>query len=651
NAAAPPDQLSLIPLTYNAAYSGSSPLGDLVKIDAQTGIISGIGPNPGTYVVSVCITEWRNRKPINEHRKDFILEVQSCDYLDADLPDQIIECKTLAVKFENQSSSSSILRYEWSFGDSLVNKFPQAGTVVHNYPAAGVYTARLTVFGPKGCVGTDSTRVSVFPGFQAGFTTNGTCIQNPYLFRDTTRSVHGTVNAWKWDFGEDSSLSDTSLLKLPSYSYLSAATKLVQLVVSDSRGCRDTVRKNLVVSNTPTVPLPFKDTLICSIDTLPIHITNTGQFQWQPAYNILGATTASPKVFPQKDTWYSVVMDDKGCKGSDSLLVRVLPFVSVDAGKDTVICAGDPLRLNPTSVGLQFQWTSSAGETIAPEKNPVVRPNQAAWYTVIANLGKCQDKDSLWVNTLPYPQAYAGRDTMVCSATRINLEASLRGTRFAWSPTNAMLNANSLRPVVAPSKTTTYVLSVQDSLGCPKTVRDSVTIVVVPPLLVSAGPDSFVVKNQPVQLNASGAETYLWSPAKGLNDPTLPNPIATPDGTQDSIRYRVVGSTGICSASDEMVLYVFQGGATILIPSAFSPNGDGLNDVLRPIALGLSSLDYFRVYNRWGNLVFETKQIGQGWNGWFKGEKQGPGTYVVEAQGIDMEGKRLYTKGTAVLVR
>ncbi|MFM9673665.1 PKD domain-containing protein, partial [Streptomyces galilaeus] len=87
-------------------------------------------------------------------------------------------------------------------GDSLRNTYPQSGSVQHTYKNPGVYKASLTVTGPRGCVGTDTTQVLVFPGFKPGFTVQGSCLLNPYQFKDTTSSVFGIVNFWKWNFGD-----------------------------------------------------------------------------------------------------------------------------------------------------------------------------------------------------------------------------------------------------------------------------------------------------------------------------------------------------------------------------------------------------------------------------------------------------------------
>ncbi|MBZ4256743.1 gliding motility-associated C-terminal domain-containing protein, partial [Mycobacterium tuberculosis] len=83
-------------------------------------------------------------------------------------------------------------------------------------------------------------------------------------------------------------------------------------------------------------------------------------------------------------------------------------------------------------------------------------------------------------------------------------------------------------------------------------------------------------------------------------------------------------------------------------PSAFTPNGDGRNDYLKPLPVGISALRYFKVLNRWGQIVFSTTEYGRGWDGTFNGVKQPPGTYIYMAEGVDYKGKIVFKKGSAV---
>ena len=239
----------------------------------------------------------------------------------------------------------------------------------------------------------------------------------------------------------------------------------------------------------------------------------------------------------------------------------------------------------------------------------------------------------------------------ICFGTRFQLTGVVTGSVFSWKPTASLINENTLTPIAGPTKTTTYILTATDTVGCPKPKSDTIVVTVIPPIIAYAGKDTVVVPNQPLQLIATGGTGYAWTPTTGLNDPTIANPIAILDNTIDSITYTVRVSDGACVSTDQVVVRVVKTGPDILVPSGFTPNGDGKNDVIRPVLLGISKLNFFSIYNRWGQLVFTTSEVNKGWDGNFGGTAQPSGTYVYQAQGVDYLGNSVFRKGTVVLIR
>lgn len=657
NNTAVPRILSLDPLNYAFPYNGSQPLGDKVTIDPETGIISGVAPSGGQYVVSVCITEWRNGKPIAEHRKDFILKVDDCDLIEADLPPRIIKCDDNTVKFENGSTSSSITAYLWDFGvPGNSNNFSTAATPTFTYVDTGRYIARLTVRGPEGCEGIDSTEVLVYPGFKADFTSTGFCAQLPYQFTDASFARYGNISKWRWNFGVDTTLADTAVIANPQYKYAGGLNASVRLIVESNKGCLDSVRKSITIRDKPLIGLPFKDTVICSIDSLLIPAMGSGNFSWTPNNHILGSNTNRPIVFPKDTTRYIVTMSDNGCTNTDTVTVNVVDYITVQAGPDTTICLTDFIILRTNTIASSFSWTPALTLNDFRIKNPVAQPTATTTYTVTGNLGRCQATDQITVRVAPYPQVnIVTRDTIICYGSRVQLNATFTGTGFRWSPVNSLLNATGINPLAGPSQSTTYLLSVRDSLsGCPKLVSDSIQIRVIPNIIVKAGRDTMVVPDQllALQATASSGNQFSWTPSLGLSNSRIHNPVAQLGDDIDSILYRVrVTDDGGCYGEDDIMVKVFKSQPDILVPSAFTPNSDGKNDLLRPIPIGITELQYFRIYNRWGQLLFSTRQQGIGWDGNFNGMKQGSGAYVYVTQGRDIYGNTVFRKGTTVLIR
>jgi gliding motility-associated-like protein len=648
-------------LTYNSGYSGASPLGSSVTIDAATGMLSGTAPGTtGEYVVAVYVKEWRNGVLIDSMKKELQIYVYNCTLSAASLPASIVNCTDYTVAFQNQSTASNITSYAWDFGvPTITTDVSTAATPSYTYPAAGTYTAKLVVSNSTGCTDSATTTVKVYPGFTPAFTYTGSCYQTPFQFTDATTAQYGTVNSWSWSFGETSSSTNTSTISNPAHTYAAAGNYTVTLAVASSVGCSGTVSKTITANDKPNLTLPFTDTLICTIDTLPLIAQTTGSgitYSWSPNYNISNVNSATPLVWPKDTTVYTVTVTQNTCVATGSITVNTLDFITVQLPTDTTVCKTDSFTLNPVSYALKYEWSPATGLSSTTVKNPKAYADAAITYYVTANLGKCQDQTSMHVKVVPYPQVYASADTIICYNTDAQLSAGMVAAYFSWSPTGTLTNSNSLSPIAHPLATTPYIITVTDTLGCPKPVSDTVIVTVTPKIVVFAGNDTAVVVNQPLQLNAVGNAGvdlgYTWSPATWLSSDTIYNPVATFNSTVDTITYTVKASTAQgCTGYDAITIKVFKTNADIFMPNAFSPNGDGRNDVFRPVLVGISRLTGFSIYNRWGQRVYSTSQNGQGWDGTIHGIKQDTGTYVYMVQGIDYMGNTITKKGAFTLVR
>jgi gliding motility-associated-like protein len=161
--------------------------------------------------------------------------------------------------------------------------------------------------------------------------------------------------------------------------------------------------------------------------------------------------------------------------------------------------------------------------------------------------------------------------------------------------------------------------------------------------------DTSVVEGQPLQLNASGSLHYSWTPTTWLSDPNIPNPIALP---RDNITYTVRVSNDIgCVDSARIRVLLYRLKADLYVPNAFTPNGDAINPLFRPILIGIKSLDLFKVYNRWGQLLYSGTDPNSGWDGTFGGRPQEMATYVWYAEATDYLGNKIKRKGSVVLIR
>jgi gliding motility-associated-like protein len=161
-----------------------------------------------------------------------------------------------------------------------------------------------------------------------------------------------------------------------------------------------------------------------------------------------------------------------------------------------------------------------------------------------------------------------------------------------------------------------------------------------------------VVINQPLQFNGTGGVNYVWSPATGLSSTVIFNPIGIYSASVDSVKYKLVVTDAIgCADSAYVTVKVFKTAPSVFVPTAFTPNNDGLNDTIYPISVGIKKINYFSIFNRYGQLVFKTTQDRHGWDGNINNKAQGSGVYVWMVSAVDYLDRAIFLKGTVTLIR
>ncbi|MCO5241446.1 MAG: gliding motility-associated C-terminal domain-containing protein [Chitinophagaceae bacterium] len=297
--------------------------------------------------------------------------------------------------------------------------------------------------------------------------------------------------------------------------------------------------------------------------------------------------------------------------------------------------------------------------------------SQTTYYRTIVKSGVCPADTSTiakaqFVN-VPFPAATVTPPTAsICYGTSTPVNVTITsGTDYSWNNTGTLTGIGNgvvsslpyaFTATAAPLQSTDYVLTVTNA-GCPNALRDTFRVSVTQPIIVFAGNDTSIVAAQPLQLNAIVndplADQYTWTPPVGLNYTDIADPVAGLSAMAGrTITYTVKASTAEgCFGQDDIKVTVFTTLPDIFVPSAFTPNSDKLNDILRPISVGISQFNYFRIYNRWGQLVFSSNDPRKGWDGTINGQIQSTATYVYVAQGIDYTGKVITKKGSVTLIR
>jgi gliding motility-associated-like protein len=347
------------------------------------------------------------------------------------------------------------------------------------------------------------------------------------------------------------------------------------------------------------------------------------------------------------------IQDPTTLEGTSTATVAIDSNLTVDAGSDLTICDGASATLGAVSNGAGFSWLPTAGLDNPTALSPRASPQTTTKYFLTATLGVCSHTDSVLVNVNPAPVADAGNDTSICSGQSVQLGGS-GGQGYQWTPSTNLDQPASADPnVTRPPSSITYHLVVTGVNSCPSINDAQVTVTVTPPPKVFAGQDTTVLTGESILLHASdvnnsGFNSYSWTPATGLSNPSIPNPVATP---QQTTTYTVLAETADgCEGSAGVTLKVFTR-IGIFVPNAFTPNGDGHNDILRAVPLGIKTFHYFSVFNRTGQRIFFTANPSEGWDGSFNGQLQNTGVYVWIAAGIDLNGHLIQRNGTVTLIR
>ncbi|MCF2488738.1 gliding motility-associated C-terminal domain-containing protein [Dyadobacter sp. CY347] len=263
---------------------------------------------------------------------------------------------------------------------------------------------------------------------------------------------------------------------------------------------------------------------------------------------------------------------------------------------------------------------------------------------VVSELVRVEFSSNLNVKTIA--------DTVICAGESVQLFTTSNAQTFNWETPAGLDNASLKDPIASPSTTTQYVINA--SLGVCN-LRDTVTVEVAPAIEVRTTPDALIDMNVPYQLIASSPQvtnlndaTFVWSPPDGLNNPMSPSPRATLQADQT---YTVAVTSGMGCTGKATVNLRVRRRENLNVPTAFTPDGDGKNEILMPVINNITSLNYFKIYNRWGELVFYTKDLHKGWDGTFGGKQAIPGTYVWMIEGISDEGKVMRKNGSVMLIK
>jgi gliding motility-associated-like protein len=389
-----------------------------------------------------------------------------------------------------------------------------------------------------------------------------------------------------------------------------------------------------------------------------------------------GWTEVTFDLTPYRGQQVSVTFEADNCVPGGHFAYAYFALRDICAGLqirgDTLVCANSVAQYSiPSLDSASFNWSAPLGWSIDSGGNggtiSVTVGPQSGWIVASEKNSCAILTDSLFVQLYKGALPQAGidpRDTTICYGGSAPLHAVVTtGTDYTWVSTGQFPRGKVV-PILsvpfaidvqaAPEQTTDYILKIRND-GCPIIVSDTFTVTVVPPIRVNPGDDTLVVTDQPLQFRATSSDPYKddyqWSPSTDLTNPDIADPIGLYGSEMNSITYLVKATdTFGCYGTASVKVTIAHTLPDIFVPNAFTPGANN-NNVFRPVCIGISSLEYFRVYNRWGQLLYSTAQMGQGWDGRIQGKMQESNAYLWILKGTDYTGRVISKKGTVVLIR
>jgi gliding motility-associated-like protein len=345
-----------------------------------------------------------------------------------------------------------------------------------------------------------------------------------------------------------------------------------------------------------------------------------------------------------------IVTDINGCIDSIAKNVNA-SFLTIDAGPADTICTTNSTTLQSSASGATgYSWTPAVYLNNPNILNPVATPPvSTTFYLTATNASGCSQTDSVKIEVRSANTFSVNPPADICKNKTVQLNAS-GGDIYNWSPAGTLNNSAIPNPVASPANTTTYTVNILDTL-CGHSTNLVTTVTVLPLPNVRASKSNDIDCSTPQSfLSVSGASQYSWAPTGTLNNPNSSSPVATPTTTT---QYTVTGTdiSGCVNKDSVMVKVSKDDTGGYLMPSAFTPDNDGLNDCYGIKYWGTILELQFSIYNRWGERIFYSTTPGACWDGKIKGVLQDPAVFVYMIKAKTSCQPEVFRKGTFVLIR
>jgi gliding motility-associated-like protein len=552
-------------------------------------------------------------------------------------------------------SDDSISEYFWDFGNGKTSNSVAPFAV---YPDSGSFNISLKLIDNVGC---DSMQVlqkfiavqkPPIPDFDAD-TLSSVCFPLTVQFNDL--SAHSQLKNWLWNFGFGGAIS---VFKNPIFTYPRPGNYTVSLTVSSSFGCKAEISKsNYIQVGGPYAEFNLPDTA-CAWSAILFNEQNEQNVHTRKWYFGDGACFEGDSVFHGFDnsgfvypTLFLTADENHTCDKyfQDTIFIQK-PGAQMksDVGFDGCI----PLEIQlfdqtQTDVCRNWDFGNGFSSTEANPQTVYIKPGTFQVKLLVTDSKSCKDTSIQIINVFPLPTLKINNDTLICRGQSTDL--SIFGAKtYSWYPKLYLDDYNSSNPTSNPDSTITYQVTAIDSDLC---VNNAKTTVKVQQHPVANLKDTTVIIGETIRFNVYSKDigNYSWSPESVVDCSNCSQiSFKAIDPILISLAY---SDTARCFTENTSSYISIRREYTVDVPNAFSPNGDGVNDVLYVRGWGIKDLSEFKIYNRFGEMVFSSQDINVGWDGTYKGKLQNIETYIYTVTVRNYDDQILTKKGTFKLLK
>lgn len=574
------------------------------------------------------------------------------------------------------ASSFPIITQTWHL-TATDSSFGSSASYV--YPTGGAHPVTLSIVDGFGCKDDTTFSVTTFTLPTANFSYSGGCGTLPFNFSNTSiNGSGGAINAYLWNF-DDAGV--TSNIASPAHSYADTNTHNVLLVVTDIRGCIDSVIKPItpaVIPNSLFTVSP--DIEVCL--GVPVCFSNFSTYLFAPIINSAwdfngdlitdDTSTNICHTYPAAGNYRVTltVTDTIGCQDTSSIFVRINQPPVANFRWDTT-CENTPMLFTDLSIagsGVINSWNWSFGDASGDVvQNPTHAYADSGSYPVILMIeddNGCRDTATQNVLVDWQSNVSAFSDTSICEGNSVILHAT-GGAIYEWTPNLYLDRDDSAYVVATPNTSLNYtVFAYGPYRACPPTTQQ-ITVQVLPamPFTATASPPVIILgsTSQLTAFPAGAVDSIIWTPDATLTCSDCIDPVSEPLVTTNyvaTIYYSLLDA--YCQTSDtvEVIVYDQCPKEIFFMPNTFTPNNDGKNDVFYPRGYGVKDVLIFRIFDRWGNLVHErtnikANDINVGWRGTDKsGSKElNTGVYVYYIEATCTNDDKITFSGNITLIK